>query len=386
MDSLGWIDEEIEELKAASLFRDPAVIATASGPEVEIAGSSCVLACSNNYLGLAGDARLAKAAADAAADWGAGSGASPLVAGLTSLHRELEGELAKLKSAEDAVLFSSGYLANIGAIQSLAGPGDAVFSDELNHASIIDGCRLSRAEVRIWRHCDPGHLAELLAAGGFRRALVVTDAVFSMDGDVAPLGEICEVAGEHEAMVMVDEAHATGVLGPAGAGAVEHLGLVGQVPVVMGTLSKALGSAGGFIAGPRVLCAWLRNRARGLIYETAPVPAAVGAALEALRVVAEEPWRRERLTELRERVVAGIREAGFEVADGPAPIIPVIVGGSQDAMDLAAALRRQGVFAPAIRPPTVPEGTARIRLTLMATHTDHHAGMIVAAFGAAAAR
>lgn len=380
MDPLDWIDDELDELRRQSLFRDPAVVSSAAGTEIEIDGRRYISAASNNYLGLADDRRVVAAAVNAVERWGSGSGASPLVSGLTELERSLERSLAEFKGCDDAVIFSSGFLANLGCVQALVGAGDVVFSDELNHASIIDACRLSRARVSIYRHCDLEHLRSLVSAGGHRRALIVTDSVFSMDGDLAPLPGIVEIARECGAMTMVDEAHATGVIGAGGGGGIEHFGLTGQVDAVMGTLSKALGSAGGFVAGSAVLTSWMRNKARSLIFDTAPAPAALGGAAAALEIVKSEPERRARLRSLRQLVTTGIRALGYEVAEGAAAVIPVMVGDADAALDLAAALRENGVFAPAIRPPSVAAGTARVRLTVMATHTDAHAEQIVAAF------
>ncbi len=299
-----------------------------------------------------------------------------------ALHRELESRLAALKRTDDAVVFGSGYLANVGAISALIGPGDAVYSDELNHASIIDGCRLSRAAVRVYRHRDVSHLEALLAedAGRYRRRLIVTDAVFSMDGDLAPLPDLVALAERHGAMLMVDEAHATGVLGPRGAGAVERFGLEGRVPVLMGTLSKALGSVGGFVAGSRALVDFLRNRARGFIFTTALPPAAAGAALAALDIVEREPWRRARTLDLAQRLARGLEAMGYRVLPTESAVVPVVVGAAGDAVALAEALLRRGVFCPAIRPPTVPEGQSRLRVTPMATHTDEHIERALAAF------
>lgn len=380
MDSLDWIGDELIALDDASLLRVPTVVGSASGAEIEIGGRRLVLACSNNYLGLAADERVTAAAAAAALRWGAGSGASPLVSGLTRLGRDLERRLAAFKSSDDAVIFSSGFLANLGVIGALVGAGDVVFSDELNHASIIDGCRLSKARVEVYRHGDVDHLDALLGAGRFERALVATDTVFSMDGDLAPLPSLVEVAHRHGAMTMVDEAHGTGVLGRSGGGAVEHFGLEGQVDAVVGTLSKALGSAGGFVAGSERLCSWIRNRARPFIFDTAPAPAALGAAGAALEIIESEPWRRERLAEVREEIAGGLRRQGFDVLETVSAVIPVIVGESADALALAAAIQERGVFAPAIRPPTVAAGTARIRLSAMATFTDENVATILGAF------
>ncbi len=381
-DVLAWIDGELDALRAAGLYRSPKTIDGPIGPEVTIAGRPALLFASNDYLGLANDPRVKAAAIRAVERYGAGAGASRLVSGDVALHRELESRLAALKRTDDAVVFGSGYLANVGAISALIGPGDAVYSDELNHASIIDGCRLSRAAVRVYRHRDVSHLEALLAedAGRYRRRLIVTDAVFSMDGDLAPLPDLVALAERHGAMLMVDEAHATGVLGPRGAGAVERFGLEGRVPVLMGTLSKALGSVGGFVAGSRALVDFLRNRARGFIFTTALPPAAAGAALAALDIVEREPWRRARTLDLAQRLARGLEAMGYRVLPTESAVVPVVVGAAGDAVALAEALLRRGVFCPAIRPPTVPEGQSRLRVTPMATHTDEHIERALAAF------
>lgn len=380
---LAWIGEELERLDEMGLRRRPPALSGAQGPEVEIGGRRVVLACSNNYLGLADDPRTRRAAADAAARWGAGAGASRLVSGTTELHLELEKELARHKGCEDAVLFSSGYLANVGTIQALVDSADAVFSDELNHASIIDGCRLSQARPVVYRHGDPADLDRLLRATSARRRLVVTDTVFSMDGDLAPVAELLALCRRHGAMLMVDEAHATGLLGPQGGGAVEAAGLTGRVDVVMGTLSKALGSAGGYVAGRRPLVEWLRNRARTYIFDTAPSPAAAGAAMEALRIVRSEPRRRARVLEVARRLSAGLRSLGYEVTEPAAAVVPVMVGEADEAMTLSTRLLELGVYVPAIRPPSVPAGSSRLRVTAMASHTDDHIERALGAFAEA---
>lgn len=386
-DVLAWVDEDLEALRAAGTYRAPKTAEGPIGPEVTVAGQRVLLFASNDYLGLANDPRVKAGAIAAVERYGAGAGASRLVSGDLTLHRELESRLAAFKRTEDAILFGSGYLANVGAISALVGPGDVVYSDELNHASIIDGCRLSRATIRVYRHRDASQLETLLAedAGKYRRRLIVTDAVFSMDGDLAPLPDLVLLAERHGAMLMVDEAHATGVLGPRGAGAVELFGLEGRVPIVMGTLSKALGSVGGFVAGPRALVDFLRNRARGFVFTTALPPAAAGAALAALDLVEREPWRRSRTLDLARRLARGLEALGFQVLPTESAVVPVIVGAATDAVALAEALLRRGVFCPAIRPPTVPEDQSRLRLTPMATHTDEHVERALAAFAAARA-
>ncbi len=383
--AVAWIEDELANLRRRDLHRSLRTIDGAQEPEVEIDGRRYLLLASNNYLGLATDPRVKAGAVAAVERYGAGAGASRLVSGHLAIHRELERRIAALKRAEDAVVFGSGYLANVGTITALAGPGDAVYSDRLNHASIIDGCRLSGADVRVYAHCDTDDLARLLAVGDgrYRRRLIVTDAVFSMDGDLAPLPDLVDLAERHGAMLMADEAHATGVLGERGGGAIEHFGLDGRVHVVMGTLSKALGSVGGFVAGSRALVDYLRNRARAFVFTTGLSPAAAGAALAAIDLVEREPERRRRVLELARRLSAGLRALGCEVLPSESAVVPVIAGDAARALALSDALRRQGVFCPAIRPPTVPEGQSRLRVAPMATHTDEQIDRALAAFAAA---
>jgi 8-amino-7-oxononanoate synthase len=372
-DPLAWIGSGLADLEAADLRRRLRHRDSAAGRLAD----GLVNLASNDYLGLAADPRVAEAAAEAARTWGAGSGASRLVTGGTALHRELEQALAAWKGAEDCVVFSSGYLANTGTIGALVGPGDAVASDALNHASIVDGCRTSRADVRVFAHRDTGALDEALGAAraaGARRLLVVTDGVFSMDGDAADLPALCDVADAHDAMVMVDDAHGCGVLGPQGRGTAAAQGCSGRVHVHVGTLSKAFGSAGGYVTGSAPLCDWLRNRARGFVFDTAPVPAAAGAALAALRIAAAEPVRRERAIALAHRLAAALG-----VGAPAAAIVPLVVGESGTALRLAAALEAEGLLCTAIRPPTVPPGTARLRFALSAVHTTEDVDRAAAA-------
>jgi 8-amino-7-oxononanoate synthase len=385
--AIAWVNEALDALRHAGLYREPKTIEGPPGPEVTIAGRRVLSFASNNYLGLANDPRVKEGAIRAVERYGAGAGASRLVSGDLTLHRELERRLAALKGTDDAIVFGSGYLANVGTVTALAGPGDAVYSDELNHASIIDGCRLSRAAVRVYPHGDADGLEALLHqdAGRFRRRLIVTDAVFSMDGDLAPLRALADLAERHGAMLMADEAHATGVLGPRGAGAVELLGVDGRVPVIMGTLSKALGSSGGFVAGPHALIDYLRNRARGFVFTTGLPPAAAGAALAALDILEREPWRRARVLDLAGRLARGLHAIGYRVLPTESAVVPVVIGGAREAVALSEALFRRGIFCPAIRPPTVPEGQSRLRVTPMATHTDEHIERALDAFSDARA-
>jgi glycine C-acetyltransferase/8-amino-7-oxononanoate synthase len=328
-----------------------------------------LLLCSNNYLGLADHPRVREAAADAAMRWGVGAGASRLVSGTMTIHRRLEERLAAFEHTEAAILFGSGYLANTGVIAALAGPGDVVLSDELNHASIVDGCRLSRAQTMVYDHCDLDHLEFLLDEAHGRASVIVTDSVFSMDGDVAPLAGIVELARRYDCRVVVDEAHGTGCIGPDGRGAVAEAGLEGEIDVVVGTLGKALGAYGAYAACSGELVALLINCARSLIFSTAPPPPAVAGALAALELLIEQPRRVEKLQANAEALRDELAREGFEVAGSTTQIVPLIVGEAGLAMAICEAALERGVFAQAIRPPTVPEGTSRLRLAVMASHT-----------------
>jgi 8-amino-7-oxononanoate synthase len=383
---LSFCAEELQRLEAAGLGRRVRSLDSPSEPEVLLDGRRVLCFASNNYLGLAAHPEVTAAAADAARRFGAGTGSARLITGGLTLHDELEAALAAFKGAEAALLFSSGYLANLGTISALVGRGDAVFSDALNHASIIDGARLSRADICVYGHGDAGQLDDLLArwrarASSGARALVVTDSVFSMDGDLAPLPEMADTCERHGAVLMVDEAHASGVIGPGGRGAVAHFGLEGRVPVVMGTLSKALGAAGGFIAGTGELCSFLRNRARSFIFDTAMPPPVAAAARAALGVLQREPERPERARALARQLAAGLSAGGYRVAAPDAAIVPVVIGEAADTMALSQGLLDRGVLVTAIRPPTVPPGTSRLRATVMATHTDAHLARALEAFG-----
>ena len=381
------IEQRLEELEQLGLSRRLRLVSGPQGPTVLLDGKPVLLLCSNNYLGLADHPRVREAAAEAAMRWGVGAGASRLVSGTMTIHRRLEERLADFKGSEACLLFGSGYLANIGVIGALAGAGDTVFSDELNHASIIDGCRLSRAEVVVYRHRDVEHLAWSLRKHARRdgsRALIVTDSVFSMDGDVAPLEDIAELAGSYGARLMVDEAHATGNLGPGGRGAVAEAGLEGEVDVVVGTLGKALGSYGAYVCASAEMVRYLINTARPLIYSTAPSPPAVAGALAALELLRERPHRVQRLRSNARALRRGLAAEGFPVADAEMQIVPLIVGDERTAMRLCQEAIERGVFAQAIRPPTVPAGSSRLRLTAMASHTASELEMAATVFADAA--
>jgi len=360
----------LEDLRAAGLLRELRTVESAQGPRVRLDGRDVLLLCSNDYLGLAEDPRVREAAARAAREWGAGAGASRLVSGNMSPHRELEAQLAAFKGTEACVLFGSGFLANTGVVAALAGPGEVVLSDALNHASLVDGCRLARAQTVVYPHADLDALAAALDRAGGRRATIVTDSVFSMDGDLAPLEGIVELARRHGARVVVDEAHATGVVGPQGRGLVAELGLEGEIDVVVGTLSKALGSYGAFACCSAEMAAFLVNRARTLIFSTGLPPSCVAAAGEALRVLREEPELVARLHRNARALRSELAAAGFAVAERDMPIVPLVVGDPDAAMALCEAALDRGVFAQAIRPPTVPDGTSRLRLVAMAGHTE----------------
>ncbi|HEY2768347.1 MAG TPA: 8-amino-7-oxononanoate synthase [Solirubrobacteraceae bacterium] len=365
------IEQRLREIERLGLSRRLRTISTAQGPRVLLDEQPVLLLCSNNYLGLADHQRVRQAAAEAALHWGVGAGASRLVSGTMTIHRELEERLAAFKGSADCVLFGSGYLANLGAIGALAGPGDTVFSDELNHASIVDGCRLSRARVCVYRHCDVEHLQWSLSHdGGEGRRLIATDSVFSMDGDVAPLSAIVELARIHGAQVLVDEAHATGALGRGGRGAVAQAGLEGEVDVLVGTLGKALGSYGAYVCASEQMVRYLVNSARALIFSTAPAPPAVAGALAALELIEERPQIVEDLHSRARTLRRALAAEGFRVADSEMQIVPLLAGEETAALALCRGALQEGVFAQAIRPPSVPAGTSRLRLTAMASHTE----------------
>ena len=378
------IEQRLEELEALGLGRRLRLVSGPQGPTVLLDGKPVLLLCSNNYLGLADHPRVREAAADAAMRWGVGAGASRLVSGTMTIHGRLEERLAAFKRSEACLLFGSGYLANLGVIGALAGRGDVVFSDELNHASIVDGCRLSRAEVVVYRHRDVEHLDWSLRRHQGERQLIVTDSVFSMDGDIAPLAEIVELADVHGARLMVDEAHATGNLGPNGRGAVAAAGLEGEIDVIVGTLGKALGSYGAYACASAEVIRYLVNTARSLIFSTAPAPPAVAGALAALDLIQEHPQRVQRLQSNARVLRRALAAEGFPVADSEMHIVPLIVGDERAAMRMCQEAIGRGAFAQAIRPPTVALGTSRLRLTVMASHTSSELQLAASVFGDAA--
>jgi glycine C-acetyltransferase/8-amino-7-oxononanoate synthase len=360
--------ERLGELRLTGLHRRLRLVEGPQGPRVMLDGAEVLLLCSNNYLGLAEHPKVREAAAEAAMRWGAGAGASRLISGNMEPHRRLEERLAAFKGTKSALLFGSGYLANTGSIAALAGRGDVVLSDELNHASIIDGCRLSRAESFVYRHCDTEHLAWGLRRAGSRASLIVTDGVFSMDGDVAPLTELLGLARRHRCRLLVDEAHATGAVGPGGRGSVADAGLSSEVDVVVGTLGKALGSYGAYVCASSELTELLVNAARPFIFSTAPAPPSVGAASAALELLASEPERVERLRRNADAMRSELHAEGLDTGPSSTQILPIVVGEAESATALCERALEHGLFAQAIRPPTVREGTSRLRLSVMATH------------------
>jgi 8-amino-7-oxononanoate synthase len=360
------VAERLEELRDRGLYRRLRLIEGPQGPQVQLGGRQVLLLCSNNYLGLASHPKVREAAAEAALRWGAGAGASRLISGNMEPHRRLEARLAEFKGYEAALLFGSGYLANTGLIAALAGAGDVVFSDELNHASIVDGCRLSRAETFVYRHGDLEHLAWCLREAAGRGSLIASDGVFSMDGDVAPLAELLELARRHGCRLLVDEAHATGAIGPGGRGSVAAAGLSGEVDVVVGTLGKALGSYGAYACASAETIDFLVNTARPFIFSTAPPPPSVAAAMAALELVS--PERVERLQANANRFRAALCAEGLDAGRSQTQIVPIEVGAAEPTMELCERLLEHGVFAQGIRPPTVPKGSSRLRFTVMASH------------------
>jgi 8-amino-7-oxononanoate synthase len=339
------------------------------GPRVLLDGKPVLLLCSNNYLGLADHPRVREAAAEAAMRYGAGSGASRLVSGNMTIHRRLEEQLADFKRSEACVLFGSGYLANAGVVSALAREGDVVFSDALNHASIIDGCRLARADTFVYDHCDTDHLEWGLREAEGRGSLIVTDGVFSMDGDVAPLERIVDLARRYDARVMVDDAHGMGALGPGGRGAAADVGLEDEVDVIVGTLGKALGSYGAYICCDARMARYLINTVRTLIFSTALPPPAAAAAIAALELLREQPRRVEKLGRNAAVLRDALAEEDLPVPASTTQIVPLIVGDAGGAVRASERALERGVFAQAIRPPTVPPGTSRLRLAVMASHT-----------------
>ncbi|WP_333871546.1 8-amino-7-oxononanoate synthase [Desulforamulus putei] len=367
--------EALESIKKKGLYREMFYLDAAQGPHTLVDGKKMLLLSSNNYLGLCNDDRLKEAAIATIREFGVGSGGSRLTTGSYKLHRELEERLARFKGTEACLVFSTGYAANLGTIAGLTDKEWVVFCDRLNHASIIDGCRLSGAKLVIYKHCDMSDLENKIKRYHTGKGLIVSDGVFSMDGDIAPLAEIVKLAKKYSLMTMVDDAHATGVLGPNGGGTVDYFGLEDEVDIQMGTLSKAFASEGGYIAGKQILIDYLRHKAKSFIYSTALAPHNIAVALKALELIQKEPERRKSLLEKSRWFRGELVKNGFDVPTNNTPIIPLMVGEADKAVTFSRILYDEGVYVPAIRPPTVPNGSSRLRFSIMATHTDEDLAM-----------
>ncbi len=370
--ALDYLRDELHQLAEQGLLLHPRTLEGPTGGRARFDGREVINLASNNYLGLANHPRMNEAAARAARELGAGSGAVRTIAGSMTMHRELEERFAAFKHAEDALMFQSGFTSNAGTVAAILSKEDVIVSDQLNHASIIDGARLSRAEIKVFPHKDASAadaiLTETKREG--RRQLLITDGVFSMDGDIAPLPDLVEVAEKHGAIMMVDDAHASGVLGAGGAGTVGHFGLHSRVDIQVGTLSKAIGVLGGFIAGPRHLIEWLQNRGRPYLFSTSAPPAVVAACIEALDIIGDEPDRLERLWSNTRSFKAGLHDLGFDTGASETPITPVITGDEEKTQAFARRLFEEGVFTPAIVFPTVAKGRARVRTIVTAEHSE----------------
>ena len=372
MDIWQQIQAEVDGLAAKDLLRKPTVVDSACGAHVTVAGREIVCFCSNDYLCLAADPAVKKAATGAITKWGVGSGASRLVSGTSTLHVELEKKIADFKCTESAIAASTGWMANQIAITALVSSGDLVLADKLNHASIIDAVRASGAKLRTYAHNNTDRLRNLLEKNRsqFKRCLIVTDSLFSMDGDFAPLEDLVAIKNDFDAQLLIDEAHATGVLGECGRGVAELAGVEDQIDVTVGTLSKAIGSLGGFVAGPAVLIEKIRNTSRPYIYTTALPPALCAAAIESLRIIRDEPHRRQRVLSMATFLKGALTAGGLDVSHSQSQIIPVIVGDPGEAMRFSEQLLSAGFLVPAIRPPTVASGTSRLRVSVCAGHSD----------------
>ena len=380
--ALDYLEDELVELETNGLLLHPRTLEGPTGARATFDGREVINLASNNYLGLSNHPRMNRAAADAAERFGAGTGAVRTIAGQMRMHLDLEERFAAFKHADAALLFQSGFTANAGTVAAILGPDDVIVSDRLNHASIIDGARLSKAEIKVFEHRDASDAERLLTetAKPGRRQLLITDGVFSMDGDIAPLGDLVEVAERRDAIMMIDDAHASGVLGTGGAGTVDHFGLHGRVDIQVGTLSKAIGVLGGFIAGPPHLIEWLQNRGRPYLFSTSPPPPVVAACVEALRIMRDEPDRLARLWTNTRFLKDGLHELGFDTGHSETPITPVITGDEAKTQAFARRLFEEGVFCPAIVFPTVGRGKARVRTIVTADHTEQDLAEALASF------
>lgn len=374
--------EELAQLQAKSLYRKMRILASAQSKYVNIGGKQILMLASNSYLDLADDARVKKAAADAALLWGAGSGGSRLTTGNTSLHEALEKKLAQFKGTEAALLFNTGYMANVGIISALCDSESVIFSDEYNHASIIDGARLSKGRIIVYKHNDMQDLEAKLNSANYRKGIIISDAVFSMDGDIVNLPRLVELGTKYHLLTMIDEAHATGVIGATGHGAVEYFGGEYVPDIIMGTLSKSLGAEGGFACADKTIIEYLKNKARSFIFATSQAPAALGAALKALEILEQEPQRTQKLQHNAAYFLDCLHKEGV-AAESPTAIIPIIIGDEAAALKAADELLADGCLVSAIRYPTVAKGTARLRVALMSSHTEEELARVAKLIAAA---
>ena len=366
-----YVSDELSKIKKSGLYRELKVVGNAQDTRIDIEGKTYLSFCSNNYLGLANHPSVVNAVKKAVDEYGWGACASRLVSGNMTLHEALEKQISRFKRKDAAIVFPTGYMANLGVISSLVSGGDLVISDKLNHASIIDGCRLSGADFRVYAHCNMEKLETILKkTSKYNRKLIVTDSVFSMDGDLAPLPDIVRIAKEYNAMVMVDEAHGTGVFGENGRGVVEYFNLDNEVDVVMGTLSKAIGSLGGYVCGDDDLISYLRNKARPFMYTTALPPAVCAASIASINLIQEDPSLREVLWNNVCCIKERLGSLGVDMISSQSQIIPLLIGDTQKAVDISKLLYERGVLIPAIRPPTVPANSSRLRMTVMSSHTQ----------------
>ncbi len=381
-EKLSWIEDELKTLGAQGLLTTIRSLGSAQGARITVDGQNVLNFCSNNYLGLANDTRLQKAAKKAIDQWGVGPGAVRTIAGTMDLHLELERRLAAFKGVEATISFQSGFSANLATIPALVGKGDMIFSDALNHASIIDGCRLSRAAIKAYKHNDVDDLRRVVAEnkGQYRRALLVSDGVFSMDGDLAPLDKLIDVAQKHNLIFMVDDAHGEGVVGRGGRGIVDHFGLHGQVDVEIGTLSKAFGVVGGYVAGKQVIIDWLRQRGRPFLFSSAVTPADVAACIAAVDILEENTNLVDKLWRNGDYFKAGMKELGFDTGVSQTPITPVMLGDAALTQKFSRRLFEEGIFGTAIAFPTVPQGKARIRVMISAAHSQSDLDEALGAF------
>lgn len=384
MDKWKRIEDELGALRQQHLYREIKVIESSQRSHVRYRGRDMLMLASNSYLDFCDEERIKEAAAQALAEYGTGSGGSRLTTGTTILHTQLEEALARFKGREAAVVFNTGFAANGGILPALCRAGDVIYSDELNHASIIDGCRQSRAETVVYRHNDMADLERKIREHPGQQGLIVSDGVFSMDGDIVNLPGLVELADTYGLLSMIDEAHATGVVGAAGRGCEEYFHMEGRTDILMGTLSKAIGAEGGYVCGSRILAEYLKNKARSYIFSTSLSPVTMAAAKRALELMEEEPWRVGRLQENIRWFCGQLREHGIEADSGTA-IIPIRIGAEEKAVKVSEMLMEQGFFIPAIRYPTVKKGHAMLRAALMATHTKEELAEAAAAIAAAIA-